>query len=117
MPSASRRVVLFLKTKRDTPWAKTISISAKVRTLAAVASAKARNQNSDAAAPARPASKDGRHRRKYRFERVAAFHHQIGPKNQGLQQKPAGQREGRRHHIIAARRQDRAAIGDGGKPE
>ena len=60
MPTISRRVVGCLKTKREIAWANRTSTSASVRTLAAVASAKARNQNYDASAPMKPANSDGR---------------------------------------------------------
>src|SRR5215472_4567171 len=63
MPSASRALVGCLKAKREIACAKITSTSAKVRTLAAVASAKARNQNCDASAPTKPAKSDGFHAR------------------------------------------------------
>ena len=60
MPAASRREVGCLKTKLEIAWANSTSTSPNVRTLAALASAKARNQNSDASAPNAPANTEGR---------------------------------------------------------
>jgi hypothetical protein len=48
MPAASRGVIFCLNTKLEIACANSTSTSASVRTLAAVASAKARNQNWDA---------------------------------------------------------------------
>ena len=50
-----------LKTKCEIACANSTSTSASVRTLAAVASANAKNQNCDASAPMNPAKSDGRH--------------------------------------------------------
>ncbi len=63
MPTASRAVVRCLNTKLEISCANSTSISASVRTLAAVASAKARNQNCEASAPRKPVSIDGRQAR------------------------------------------------------
>ena len=64
MPSASRAEVRWPNAMRATSCANRTSISASVRTLAAVASAKAKNQNCEATAPARPADSEGFHARK-----------------------------------------------------
>jgi hypothetical protein len=50
MPTPSRAETGCLNTKREIAWPNSTSTSASVRTLAAVASAKARNQNWDAVA-------------------------------------------------------------------
>ena len=63
MPKASRGVVACLNTKREIACANSTSTNASVRTLAAVASAKARNQNCEASAPMKPANSDGRQAR------------------------------------------------------
>ena len=63
MPSASRVVVACLKMKYEIACANSTSTSASVRTLATLVSAKARNQNSDAVAPMKPANSDGRQAR------------------------------------------------------
>ncbi|MCC7346074.1 MAG: cation:proton antiporter, partial [Variibacter sp.] len=63
-PRASRAVTFWRKITTDTACANSTSISASVRTLAAVASAKAANQNSDASAPMKPANIEGRHARR-----------------------------------------------------
>ena len=59
MPMASRTVVRWPNMTRATICANSTSIKASVRTLAAVAMAKARNQNCEASAPIRPANSDG----------------------------------------------------------
>ncbi len=59
MPTASRGVVRWPKAKRATSCANKTSTKASVRTLAAVAIAKARNQNCEANAPMKPANSDG----------------------------------------------------------
>src|SRR5271169_828196 len=59
MPARSRAVVGCLKMKCVTPCANKTSTSASVRTLAAVAMAKARNQNCEAKAPMKPANSEG----------------------------------------------------------
>jgi hypothetical protein len=64
MPIASRGVVGCLKMNFETACAINTSTSASVRTLAAVAIAKARNQNCEAKAPIKPASNDGFQARK-----------------------------------------------------
>jgi cation diffusion facilitator CzcD-associated flavoprotein CzcO len=61
MPSASRPVVRCPNANREIACANRTSTNASVRTLAAVASAKARNQNCEAKAPRKPASIEGRH--------------------------------------------------------
>src|SRR5437016_4486002 len=63
MPPASRAVVGCLKTKYEIAWANSTSINARVRTLAMLVMAKARNQNSDAVAPMKPANSEGFHAR------------------------------------------------------
>src|SRR5262249_620980 len=60
IPAASGREVGCLNTKLEIAWANSTSTRPSVRTLAAVAIAKARNQNSDASAPKAPANRDGR---------------------------------------------------------
>ena len=62
IPTASREASVCRNRLRDTTWANRISISASVRTLAAVSRAKARNHICDAKAPVKPASMDGRQR-------------------------------------------------------
>ena len=64
IPKASREANLCLKRLRDRSWANRISINARVRTLAAVSSAKARNHICEANAPVKPANREGRQRRK-----------------------------------------------------
>ena len=59
MPKASRTVVCWPNAKRAISWANSTSIKASVRTLAAVASANARNQNCEATAPAKPGEQRG----------------------------------------------------------
>ena len=61
IPTPSRGLVFCPKMKAEIACANSTSTSASVRTLAAVASAKARNQNCDAVAPMKPANSDGRH--------------------------------------------------------
>ena len=63
MPKASRAVVRCLNTKLEISWANSTSIRPSVRTLAAGASAKAKNQNCEASAPRKPVSSDGRQAR------------------------------------------------------
>ena len=63
MPNASRFVVACLKMKNEIACANSTSTSASVRTLATLVSANARNQNSDAVAPMKPANSDGRQAR------------------------------------------------------
>ena len=59
MPAASRGVVRWPNEKRAISCANRTSTKAKVRTLAALVSAKARNQNCEATAPMKPANNDG----------------------------------------------------------
>ncbi len=59
MPTASRALVRWPNAKRATSCANRTSTKASVRTLAALVSAKARNQNCEATAPMKPASSDG----------------------------------------------------------
>src|ERR1044072_9421756 len=61
MPTPSRALVFCPKIKTEIACANSTSTSARERTLAAVVSAKARNQNCDAVAPMKPAKSDGRH--------------------------------------------------------
>ena len=75
MPNASRRVVGCLNAKREIAWANRTSTRARVRTLAAVASAKARNQNCDASAPMKPANSEGRQDRMIAVNTLGSRHH------------------------------------------
>src|SRR4029079_15828844 len=61
MPRPSRVLVGCLKMNAEIACANSTSTSASVRPLAAVAIAKARNQNCDAKAPMKPANSERRH--------------------------------------------------------
>ena len=85
MPTPSRVLVACLKMKDEIACANSTSTSASVRTLAAVASAKARNQNCDAVAPMKPANSDGRHCARDRAQHGAVAQREIGGQQRGLQ--------------------------------
>lgn len=70
MPANSRRETPCLKRRRVTICAKITSTSPKVRTRAAVSTAKARNQNWEAKAPMKPAKSEGRHAASTDFSRA-----------------------------------------------
>src|SRR5262249_18860691 len=63
MPAASRVVIAWLNTKREIACANSTSTNASVRTLAAVASAKAREQKRSGNRPMKPATSEGRQAR------------------------------------------------------
>ena len=85
---------------RATSCANSTSISASVRTLAAVASAKARNQNCEATAPMKPANSDGFQARKIANSTARAAQRQIERQHDRLHGEADRERERRRHDVI-----------------
>ena len=85
---------------RATICANNTSIKASVRTLAAVAMAKARNQNCEASAPIRPANSDGFQARRMAIIADGCSQPQIQRQHDRLHHQADHQRKGRRHDEI-----------------